>query len=117
MRRVPTPAHRRRSCMTRFALPSSWSSSSTRRICSLVIAVSLLLVGTPLFVAASSAVTTSDSAASSVTGDPALPFDLSRSALQASPRKVFAHYLPSLTVSLDNAEPSVDYYTRNYLNP
>jgi hypothetical protein len=37
--------------------------------------------------------------------------------LRASPRKVFAHYLPSLTVSLDNEPPDSDYYARNYLRP
>ena len=32
-------------------------------------------------------------------------------------KKVFAHYFPPYPVSLDNKATSVDYYTRNYLNP
>ncbi|MDP9416414.1 MAG: hypothetical protein M3P48_00915, partial [Actinomycetota bacterium] len=49
---------------------------------------------------------------------PALPFDLpASSTLQASPRLVFAHYMPSLPISLDNQDPSTDYYARNFLTP
>src|SRR4051794_25585824 len=92
----------------------SWSSPA-RRIYALVLGVSLLLVGTPLFTVASSAATTADGGTAAA--GPALPFDLPTSALHASPRKVFAHYVPSLSVSLDNRAPDVDYYARNYLNP
>lgn len=38
-------------------------------------------------------------------------------AVGSTPRKVFAHYLPSLPVSLDDAPPATDYYARNYLAP
>src|SRR3712207_9317405 len=37
--------------------------------------------------------------------------------LRASPRKAFAHYMPSLPVSIDNRAAAVDYYTRHYLDP
>lgn len=47
-----------------------------------------------------------------------LPFDLpSTSTLRASKKKVFAHYFTPYPLSLDNKEPALDYYTRNYLNP
>ncbi|WP_408889228.1 endo-1,3-alpha-glucanase family glycosylhydrolase [Myxococcus faecalis] len=39
------------------------------------------------------------------------------STLRASPKKVFAHYFSPYPLSLDNREPSVDYYARNYLQP
>ncbi len=45
---------------------------------------------------------------------PTLPFDL----VQTSGSKVvFAHYFTPYPVSLDNQDPSNDYYARNYLNP
>ena len=45
---------------------------------------------------------------------PTLPFDL----VQTSGSKVvFAHYFTPYPVSLDNADPSSDYYARNYLTP
>jgi len=47
-----------------------------------------------------------------------LPFDLpSSAALQSSPKKVFANWVSSLPISLDNKAPDVDYYQRNYLSP
>lgn len=47
-----------------------------------------------------------------------LPSDLpAASVLRSSPKKVFAHYLASLPVSLDNQAPATDYYARNYLAP
>ena len=47
-----------------------------------------------------------------------LPFDLpSTATLRASPKKVFAHYVPSFPISLDNKPASSDYYTINYLTP
>jgi len=47
-----------------------------------------------------------------------LPFDLpSSSDLRASSRKAFAHWVPSLPISLDNQNPSNDYYQRNFLSP
>lgn len=48
----------------------------------------------------------------------ALAFDLPPLAtLRSSPRKAFAHWVPSLPVSLDNAAPGSDYYQTQYLNP
>jgi Glycosyl hydrolase family 71 len=47
-----------------------------------------------------------------------LPFDMpSTGLLRSSPRKVFAHYWPPMPISLDNVDPSADYYKRNYLTP
>lgn len=47
-----------------------------------------------------------------------LPFDLPpREVLEASGKKVFAHYFTQFRISLDNAAPANDYYARNYLNP
>ena len=47
-----------------------------------------------------------------------LPFAMpSKATLQGSSRKVFAHYIPSLPISLDNKPTATDYYTRNYLAP
>lgn len=51
---------------------------------------------------------------------PTLPlaFDMpSTSTLRASPKKVFAHYVPSLPVSIDNKEGGRDYYAVNYVAP
>lgn len=43
----------------------------------------------------------------------ALPFAVPR--VGSTAKKVFAHYFPPYPVSFDNADPSVDYYARNYL--
>lgn len=43
---------------------------------------------------------------------PYLPFDLPQT---DSPRKVFAHYMPSLPISIDNKDGSQDYYATQYL--
>jgi hypothetical protein len=49
---------------------------------------------------------------------PGLAFRMPDTAeLRASPRKAFAAYVPSLPISLDNRDPSEDYYTRQYQNP
>ena len=50
--------------------------------------------------------------------DGVLPFDMpSPTQLDQSPRMAFAHYFPPYPVSIDNKEPSVDYYERGYLDP
>jgi Glycosyl hydrolase family 71 len=47
-----------------------------------------------------------------------LPFAVpSKATLQSSAHKVFAHYIPSLPISLDNEPAGSDYYARNYLAP
>lgn len=47
-----------------------------------------------------------------------LPFDPPAPvALRTGPRAVFAHYMPLMTVSLDNQPTATDYYQRNYLQP
>lgn len=67
---------------------------------------------------ASAAPSSSTSAMAAATRTGALPFDLpSTSALRSSPRKAFANWVPSLPISLDNKNPSDDYYQRNYLSP
>lgn len=48
--------------------------------------------------------------------DAGLAFTVDREALAASPKLLLAHYFPPYPTSLDNADPAVDYYTRNYLN-
>ena len=53
--------------------------------------------------------------ASAAVSTPWLPFD--KPALSTSSKLVFAHYLPTLPVSLDNKSAKSDYYTVNYLNP
>ncbi len=45
---------------------------------------------------------------------PTLPFDLVPS---TGSHLVFAHYFTPYPVSLDNADPTSDYYARNYLSP
>jgi hypothetical protein len=54
-------------------------------------------------------------ASASVASTPWLPFD--KPALSTSTKLVFAHYLPTLPVSIDNKAARSDYYTVNYLNP
>ncbi len=52
-----------------------------------------------------------------VQGDLVRPFDMgSVPALQASAKKVYAHYFTPFPISIDNREPSVDYWARNYLS-
>ena len=47
-----------------------------------------------------------------------LPFDLpAQSILNASPKKVFAHYFTPYPISIDNKDSNIDYYTNGYLNP
>jgi hypothetical protein len=49
---------------------------------------------------------------------PQLPFDLpEQTTLRSTGRLAFAHYFTPFPVSLDNADPATDYYTRNYLSP
>ncbi len=47
-----------------------------------------------------------------------LPFEMpSAATLRSSPKKVFANWVPSLPISIDNKAPSSDYYAVNYLRP
>lgn len=83
---------------------------------SLVAATLVVPVGSP----AGAAVT-----AAPLTGNPSvvvpgqsLPFDPPPTeVLRGSPKKVFAHYMTPLPLSLDNQAPASDYYARNYLTP
>lgn len=54
--------------------------------------------------------------ASGANPTPGLFFDLQADTLRANTKKAFAHYFPPYPVSIDNKDPSVDYYTVNYLN-
>eukprot|EP01133_Synstelium_polycarpum_P007697 gene7697-9012_t len=46
------------------------------------------------------------------------PFtDVGTAALQATTKKVFAHYFPQFPISIDNQNPDTDYYNRNFINP
>lgn len=52
------------------------------------------------------------------TTEAALPFDVPAPVQTGTtPKKVFAHYFPPYPVSLDNEDPSVDYYATHYLDP
>lgn len=49
---------------------------------------------------------------------PCWPFDAPPLAdLRAAPKKVFAHYFSPYPISLDNKDPELDYYAKNYLQP
>ena len=96
---------------TRSALPA-------RRRRLLVPLLSTTLLATAALQTAGPAPAHADLASSALPAGTALPFDLpSKSTLRSSPRKVFVHWVPSLPVSLDNQDPSSDYYQRNYLSP
>lgn len=96
---------------------SARASRRSRRLTALVVAavagVGLLAPAAPFTTAAGAA-----EAGGSAQASDALAFDLpATSELQASPRKAFAHWVPSLPVSLDNAPPASDYYATQYLRP
>ena len=113
---TPQAAEKERT-LPRPALPRSASSARhrrrpDRRLLRVVAVLSLLTV--PAVVLTSP---TAGSPAVAQTSSP-LPFDMpSTSSLRSSPKKVFAHYVPSLPLSLDNQSPDTDYYARNYLKP
>jgi Glycosyl hydrolase family 71 len=68
--------------------------------------------------AATAAAPAAAPAAAAATGTPQLPFDLpAKATLRASGKKVFANWVTSLPISLDNKAPSSDYYQRNYMSP
>ena len=47
-----------------------------------------------------------------------LPFDIPPfSVLRASEKKVYAHYFTQFPISIDNKDPSSDYYQNGYLSP
>jgi hypothetical protein len=67
-------------------------------------------------VATATAAAPAAAAASAAT--PQLPFDLpAKATLRASSKKVFANWVTSLPISLDNKAPGSDYYQRNYMSP
>ncbi|GLZ81493.1 hypothetical protein Afil01_63000 [Actinorhabdospora filicis] len=80
-----------------------------------LIAVAALAV--PLLAVPTAAATAQDAPASVAAASP-LPFDLpSRDVLEASGKKVFAHYFTQFRISVDNKDGASDYYVNEYLNP
>ena len=70
-------------------------------------------VGAPGLVAEAAA-----PAAAKTASKPRLPFDMpSKATLRKSRHKVFANWVSSLPISLDNKNPASDYYKVNYLSP
>ncbi len=90
------------------------ASTTRTRGTTLIVGLMLMLpVGLPAAsnVAADTATTQADARSSS------LPFDLpSVASLRSDPKLVFAHYWPPLPVSIDNQDPTKDYYARHYIN-
>ncbi|HEY2782069.1 MAG TPA: glycoside hydrolase family 71 protein [Steroidobacteraceae bacterium] len=77
-----------------------------------VSAVSVLTAAAALAPAQASVVTAQNS------GDACLPNTMpSTDALFSSQQHVFAHYLPTFPLSIDNKASASDYYNVNYLNP
>ncbi len=96
-------------------LEGSYVSHAVRRPVARRVAASLVLL---CGLSALAVPSTTPAAAEVSTATTALPFDMpSVGTLRASSRKAFAHYVPTLPVSLDNQDPATDYYQRNYLNP
>ena len=62
--------------------------------------------------------TSSDTSTGGAEATPCWPFDAPPlSDLRAAPKKVFAHYFSPYPISIDNKDPAVDYYQKNYLQP
>lgn len=78
-----------------------------------------LAVGTYTYAVSASDAVGNVSQAATVTvvmpADSTLPY-IQASSTSTTPR-VWAHYFPPYPVSLDNKDPSADYYANNYLNP
>jgi hypothetical protein len=103
--------------------PSAGSSRATaprRRLTRLASLIALPVIAAtvvaPATQASAEATAPAAAEAAAATARPVLPFDLpAKSVLQASPRKVFANWVTSMPISMDNKPPSSDYYQRNYL--
>jgi hypothetical protein len=101
--------------------PSAGSARATaprRRFTRLASLIALPVVAATVLAPASQASAETAAPAAAAATKPVLPFDLpAKSVLRASPKKVFANWVVSLPISLDNKAPSVDYYQRNYMSP
>jgi hypothetical protein len=98
--------------------PGSGRTTAHRRRLSRLASLVAVPVAAAAVVAPTVDVSTAPPAAAATAGTPHLPFDLpASSTLRASSRKVFANWVTSLPVSLDNKPPSSDYYQRNYMSP
>jgi len=101
-----------RRSQTRAARPTS-----RRRLTRLASALLLPVAATGLLAPAAQ-VAGAAPAAAAVSPSPWLPFDLpAKATLQASPHKVFANWVSSMPISVDNQAPASDYFQRNYLSP
>ena len=96
-------------------------TTRTKRVLTALLGATAVTTATlvPLVTATTATAATGDrTSASAFTTNDVLPFDMpSASAAAAHGKLVFAHYMPSLPLSLDNADPANDYYARNYLTP
>jgi hypothetical protein len=74
---------------------------------------------TPTATASTTTTATTTTAPSVATvSSPQLPYDMPvQTATQSTGRLAFAHYFTPYPVSIENADPTTDYYTRNYLTP
>jgi hypothetical protein len=99
------------------------SASADRRVASPRISraiLRLLAAGlTVLGLAATSvAVAPTPAQAAGIADRPALPYTPPAAAgVAASGKKVFAHYMPSMPVSIDNKAPASDYWAEQYMLP
>jgi hypothetical protein len=101
-----------RRSQTRTARPAP-----RRRLTRLASAL-LLPVAASGLVAPAAQVATAVPAAAATSPSPWLPFDLpAKATLQSSPHKVFANWVSSMPISVDNKPPATDYFQRNYLAP
>jgi hypothetical protein len=84
----------------------------------IAVPVAAATLAAPASAAAAAPAAAPATAAAVGSATPWLPFDLpAKTTLRASSHKVFANWVTSLPVSLDNQAPATDYYQRNYLNP
>jgi hypothetical protein len=94
------------------------STASRRRLTRLATLVAVPAAVAALVPAAGAATAATPPAAAATSATPHLPFDLpAKATLRASSKKVFANWVTSLPISLDNKPPSSDYYQRNYMSP
>src|SRR5271163_5102182 len=78
----------------------------------LMLAAVLSLAWAPHRTDPTTVVSTDPTTEPGTTVTPYLPFNLLE---RDSPRKVFAHYMPGLPISIDNKDGDEDYYAKQYL--
>ena len=102
--------------LNRQSRPGASDPSRRRRRLTRLASVLALPVAAATLVAPTTGASAAAPAAAAAAGSPSpwLPFDLpAKGSLQASSHKVFANWVTSLPISLDNKAPAVDYYQRN----